>query len=68
MKKNFLIVLAFSFIALACGDKKAEEEKKKAVELEQKIEAVDKEVDQDVESLQKEADEIENELKALDNL
>ncbi|WP_442266772.1 hypothetical protein ACSIGC_03470 [Tenacibaculum sp. ZS6-P6] len=68
MKKNFLIVLMFSFIAFACGDKKAEEEKKKAVELEQQIEAVSKEVDENVDSLQKEAEEIENELKALDNL
>ncbi|WP_299682162.1 hypothetical protein [uncultured Tenacibaculum sp.] len=68
MKKNFLIVLAFSFIALACGDKKAEEAKKKAVEQEQQIEAVSKEVDENVDSLQKEAEEIENELKALENL
>ncbi len=68
MRKTIFALFALCFVAFACVDKKAEEQKKAAAELEQKVEAVDKEVNQDVESLEKEAKEIENELNELDNL
>ncbi|TCI94856.1 hypothetical protein [Tenacibaculum sp. M341] len=68
MKKIFVTVLMVSAFMVSCGDKKAEEQKKKEVELEQQIESVDKEVNQDVESLEKDAKEIENALDELDNL
>ncbi len=68
MRNTIFALFAVCFITFACVDKKAEEKKKEVVELEQKIDAVGKEVNQDVDSLEKEAKEIEEELKELDNL
>ncbi len=70
MKKLFLVLLGVSFISLACVDKKAEEEKKKAAEAElnKQVEAVEQELNEDFESLQKESEEIDNALNELDNL
>ncbi|MEW7277377.1 hypothetical protein ABW636_02130 [Aquimarina sp. 2201CG1-2-11] len=72
MKKTLLIMAAIFCFLVACVDKKAEEEKKKAAELNQQIETLDQEINQEVnqglESLEKEAQEIDNSLNELDNL
>ncbi|KZS42236.1 hypothetical protein AWE51_01990 [Aquimarina aggregata] len=62
--------MGVSFFSLACVDKKAEEEKKKAAEAElnKQVEAVEQEIDKDFESLEKEAKEIDDALNELDNL
>jgi len=69
MKKTILLIFAMVFI-IACVDKKAEEEKKaaEATELNEKMEAIDKEIDEDFESLEKEAEELDNAINELDNL
>lgn len=72
MKKALLVLLVTNFFFGACVDKKAEQEKKEATELNKQIEAIDqeieKETDQALESLEKESQEIENALNELDNL
>ncbi len=71
MKKIVLTLLVASFFIVSCVDKKAEQEKKEAAELNQQIEGVEEEANkatQELESLEKEAKEIDNALNELDNL
>ncbi|WP_159090770.1 hypothetical protein [Aquimarina aquimarini] len=71
MKKILLTLFVMSFCLMSCTDKKAEQEKKEAAELNQQIETVKEEAEettQELESLEKEAKEIDNALNELDNL
>ncbi len=67
MKKTVLAIIAMGFFLIACVDKKAEEEKK-AAEINEQIEAVDKEINENFESLEKEGEELDKAINELDNL
>ncbi len=71
MKKALLAIFLMSFFLFSCVDKKAEQEKKETLLLEQKIDSINEEankIDQDLSSLESEVKEIDSAIEELDSL